>query len=40
MIVNINGKKLIELCKLSYLKIANGRIGADKSIGSYTCHTP
>ena len=39
-IANNHGKKLIELCKLSDLKIANGRIGTDKSIGSYTCHTP
>ena len=38
-IVNNHGKKLIELCKLSDLKIANGRVGTDKSIGSYTCHT-
>ena len=40
MIANNHGKKLIELCKLSDLKIANGRIGTGKSIGSYTCHTP
>ena len=39
-IVNNHGKILIELCKLSDLKIANGRIGTDKSIGSYTCHAP
>ena len=39
-IANNHGKKIIELCKLSDLKIANGRIGTDKSIGSYTCHTP
>ena len=34
-----NGKKLIELCKISDLKIVNGRIGTDKSVGNYTCHT-
>ena len=28
--INKNGKKLIELCKMSYLKIVNGRIGKDK----------
>ena len=42
-IVNNHVKKLIEICKLSDLKIVNGtygRIGTDKSIGSYTCHTP
>ena len=38
-IVNNHGKQLIELCKLSDFKIANERIGTDKSIGSYTCHT-
>ena len=37
--VNNNGKKLIELCKMSNLKIINGRIGKDKLMGSYTCHT-
>ena len=37
--VNNNGKKLIELCKMSDLKIANGRVGADKCLGNYTCHT-
>ena len=36
---NNNGNKLIELCKMSYLKIANGRIGKDRGIGNYTCHT-
>ena len=39
-IVNNHGEKIIELCKLFDLKIANGRIVTDKSIGSYTCHTP
>ena len=37
--LNHNGKKLIELCKISDLKIVNGRIGTDKSFGNYTCHT-
>ena len=37
--LNHNGNKLIELCKISYLKIVNGRIGTDKSFGNYTCHT-
>ena len=36
---NNNGNKLIELCKMSDLKIANGRIGKDRGIGNYTCHT-
>ena len=36
---NNNGNKLIELCKMSDLKIANGRIGKDSGIGNYTCHT-
>ena len=38
-IVNNHGKNNL-LCKLSDLKIANGRIDTDKSIGSYTWHTP
>ena len=37
--MNHNGKKLIELCKISDLKIVNGRIDTDKSFGNYTCHT-
>ena len=37
--VNNNGKRLIELCKMSDLKIANGRIGRDKILGNFTCHT-
>ena len=36
--INKNGKKLIELCKMSDLKIVNGRIGKDK-YGEYTCQT-
>ena len=36
---NNNGNKLIESCKMSDLKIANGRIGKDRGIGNYTCHT-
>ena len=32
--VNNNGKRLIELCKMSDLKIANGRIGRDKILGN------
>ena len=36
---NNNGNKLIELCKMSDFKIANGRIGKDRGIWNYTCHT-
>ena len=32
------GKKLIERCKISDLKIVNGRIVKDK-YGEYTCQT-
>ena len=34
-----NGNKLIELCKMSDLKIANVRLGKDRGIGNYSCHT-
>ena len=34
-----NGKRLIELCKMSDLKIANRRIGRDKRLGNFTSHT-
>ena len=36
---NNNGNKLIELRKMSDLKIANVRLGKDMGIGNYTCHT-
>ena len=36
---NNNGNKLIELCKMSDLKITNYRLGKDRGIGNYTCHT-
>ena len=31
--ININGIKLIELCKMSNLKIGNGGIGKDRGVG-------
>ena len=37
--VNKNGKQLLELCKMSDLKIVNGRIGRDRDTGNYTCHS-
>ena len=37
--VNTNGRNLIEFCKMSDLKIVNGRAGKDKGTGNYTCHT-
>ena len=37
--VNNNGNRLIELCRMSNLKIANGRIGRDKRLGNFTCYT-
>ena len=37
--LNNNGRKLIELCKISDLKIVNGRVGRDKHIGNYTGYT-
>ena len=36
---NNNSKRLIKLCKLSDLKIAYGKIGSDKILGNFTCHT-
>ena len=34
---NVNGRDLIEMCKLHELCIINGRMGKDKGIGSFTC---
>ena len=38
-VCNAQGKRLLELCKMCSLRITNGRIGADKNIGRYTCYT-
>ena len=35
-IVNSSGIKLLDVCKSTYLRIANGRIGDDENIGQYT----
>ena len=37
--MNRNGKKLIDFCKMSDMKILNGRIGKDKSLGNFTYYT-
>lgn len=37
--VNNNGKHLIEFCKCFDLKVVNGRCGADRGIGNFTCHS-
>ena len=38
---NSHGIKLLDLCKSTSLRIANGRLGSDHQIGTYTytCHT-
>ena len=35
-IINTNGRKLLEFCKLNGLRIGNGRIGLDYGVGQYT----
>lgn len=35
-IVNSNGRKLLEFCKLNGLRICNSRFGQDKGVGKYT----
>ena len=35
-IVNTNGRKLLDFCKLNSLRIANGRMGSDRGVGQYT----
>ena len=35
-IINANGRKLLDLCKLNALRIANGRPGSDRGVGKYT----
>ena len=39
IIINSNGRKLIELCQVTDVNIINGRVGKDGAIGEYyTCH--
>ena len=40
-ICNPHGIKLLDLCKSTSMRIANGRLGSDHQIGTYTytCHT-
>ena len=35
--VNNNGRRLIEMCRSVDVTIANGRLGSDRGIGSFTC---
>ena len=37
-VINSQGRRIIDLCKMCNLKILNGRLGADANIGKYTCH--
>ena len=37
--VNTYGKHLIDICVNTGLQIVNGRVGADRGIGRYTCYT-
>ena len=37
--INRNGEKLIDFCKMSDMKILNGKIGKDKILGNFTCYT-
>ena len=34
--INVNGRKLLDFCKLNSLRICNGRLGQDKGIGKCT----
>ena len=36
---NSNGQQLLDFCKQTSLRIANGRSGADRLIGNFTCTT-
>ena len=35
-VVNRNGRKLLEFCKLNSLRVCNGRVGMDSGVGKYT----
>jgi hypothetical protein len=36
---NENGLKLLDMCKMSGLRMLNGRCGNDANVGEFTCHT-
>lgn len=36
---NSNGQQLLDFCKQTSLRIVNGRYGADKMVGNFTCTT-
>ena len=38
-VVNVQGRNLIEFCRMCNLRILNGRHGADKGVGRFTCYT-
>ena len=38
-VVNAQGQRMIDICKMCNLRIMNGRFGANESISKYTCHT-
>ena len=38
-VINNNGRKLIDMCKMCNLRIANGRLGQDAGVGNFTCQT-
>ena len=35
-VINSNGRKLLDFCRLNGLRICNGRIGSDSGVGKYT----
>ena len=37
-VINSQGRRIIDFCKMCNLKILNGRLGADANIGKYTCY--
>ena len=37
---NNYGPRLLDLCKQCSLRIVDGRIGKNKGVGNYACHTP
>ncbi len=36
-VINRTGRSLINICKETDILIVNGRIGADKGVGNFTC---
>ena len=38
-VINNHSRKLMDMCKMCYLRIANGRLGHEADVDNFTCQT-